>query len=220
VWVIGNINVPVAPEMGLGATTAGNAPYSQGTGIIVTGEGRTPGKWKAWNYWYIGENWNVAREGGAESSYRLKRRDNISQEFRTPLMIGFPGFRNWRFTGVSGGKFLVKAYFTTKDYTTGEMDSLSSRFVAYVTLKRLVTDGDGQTYEVQQSSSAEGRIVPDASVWTGDDGLTGWRLEIPVAIPASNDAADRIVDVRFEYALYSIAGYMYLDPKVEFVAVG
>jgi hypothetical protein len=58
-----------------------------------------------------------------------------------------------------------------------------------------------------------------ASEWS-EDGVDPWRCDIPVTVPASNNAGIRVMDVRLIYDLHSSPGTAsaYLDPVIQYRA--
>jgi len=140
--------------------------------------------------------WGVARSGGTvPASLKLSNNSADGPGF---LSLGRQPFGGFRIESEAGRKKLV-IHVAAKGLA--ETAELAQRVIVQVSIPQ----GNGCSETLFSSTS--GRWSPDGSTWIGESGLSPYRLEMPLDIPAACE-----VDVKIHYRWYSGAGYLYIDP--------
>jgi len=151
---------------------------------------------------------SIARTGGSSYSLRIEPYNSGANSYHRGLPVFGPEERQAVLLYLTAGAHTVTVYgayksFTnnysnapTKDHLVVELRSLGDNFSRQV------------TYSTNSADSFNAALTSDNSTWTGDTGLTAFRLEVPVT--TSRDGLV-LVDLRAGWPLAE-TGMIYIDP--------
>lgn len=187
------------------ATPLGAAPGNF-RGVFCADFGGTVGLWKFYGPNGTVQSSNVARDAGEAFSLKFDMDSGTAGDaLWRALLQTFPGFETIWVT-VPSGSHTITVYGAHKGYGATPPNAsevwVDADFLA---------DGSGARREFatsRDSAMVPAALASDASSWTGDSGLTSFKLEL--AVTAGQDG---LVPVRFHSIKRTPSAYFYLDPK-------
>jgi len=184
-----------------GCTTGGSdlVTISSLCNIYHINAGGTAGYWRYDNRVGFIQSSTVVRTGGASFSLQAERTVATEYGIRFPDMGGRAAEFLWLSLPI--GSNTITMYGAHKNFTDALRDD-------ELWLEAVYIDADGN--EVVVSSRGYGSdLLADGSAWTGDTGLTEFRLPLAFTLPSA-----QVVPVRWRGAYaYEANAYIYLDPE-------
>lgn len=140
----------------------------------------------------------VARSGGEAFSLQASPTDATTGLY--PLSVVSPRGRESIWLALSSGARTVTLYFACKNLSPTRSD---------VWVEAEYADGSNKPVIVSSYSYGTA-LTSDSSTWTGDSGLTIFKIVLSFTLPSA-----QAVPIRIFFGKYAASAYCYVDPKPE-----
>ncbi|RKZ99076.1 MAG: hypothetical protein DRQ46_00170 [Gammaproteobacteria bacterium] len=174
-------------------------------GIFSSDHNGVKGAWKTWQSRGEAElQTGVSRTGGHSGSIKMLN-DVATAPLIEPLLeIGTQGMETV-ILPLKAGSNTITVYGAMKSYTADPtQDEL------FFELDYLNNGGDVNREQETTRDPDGAALTADASVWTGDSGLTGFKLTMTITV-----GQDCLAPLRITLNKQDNAGYLYIDPLAE-----
>ena len=152
---------------------------------------------------YLCDTWNARRTNGAPAVWKFTSSANGSGG----MSLGRAPFQGVKLTPTATGLHTLTMHIAAKGISS--LDTLNRHVLLQVTVPK--ADGTSETL----FSSTHGQWLDDSDAeWINDSEMEQRKVVIPVNITEIGT-----LDIKLHYQLYSAAGYVYIDPAMELVAV-
>jgi len=175
---------------------SGNSSSGDDANLFCCNSARATGRYTCRTRCMTAEAWSVYRTNGAAASLK------ITGTASGTIRWGYASFKGFQATPASTGNKTVSLYIAHKGMSGTPNGNV------HVTL--LVPGANGTTSIINADSI--GWQEDSASTWNGEQGLTCYKLSVPVVIGAVAP-----VEAKMCWSWYTASAYAYLDPKIEIV---
>lgn len=156
-----------------------------------------------------GQSTSVARTGGFASSIKVESLAAVSFA-ETPMEIGLPERETMLFAVATAAAKTLTMYGAYKSFTNGFSNAPTLDHI-WIEVRYLDGSRYRQVAMSRSTSTRRGALTSDASSWTGDTGLTSFKLEVPF----TTGVASTIASVRILAGWpNSEGGIIYIDPQL------
>jgi len=174
-------------------------------GVFSSDHNGVKGAWKTWQSRGEAElQTGVTRTGGFAGSIKMLNDDATAPLVEPLLEIGTQGMETI-ILPLKAGSNTITIYGAMKSYTADPtQDEL------FFELDYLNNAGNVNREQETTRDPDGAALTADASVWTGDAGLTGFKLTATITV-----GQDCLAPVRLTLNKQDAAGYLYIDPLAE-----
>ena len=149
---------------------------------------------------YICDTWNAHRIGGSPAVWKF----TSSADGSGGMILGRAPFKGMQITPSATGVHTLTMHIATKGLTS--VSDINRQLLTQISVPQ--TDGTQKVL----FSSTHGQWLDDSDAeWVNDSELNQRKIVIPLEIMT----ADKALDIKIHYQLYSASGYVYIDPAIE-----